>query len=791
MTDSDTNVNESNVTELPKVKYDLDGIDQFLQTVFHTELDEDEHVLAFMSKTNTPSYPTTEDDLLKRVGRTDYPLACYYSIATAVPDDKNRLRNRKSLFKRMHVVVLDDIGTKIKQADLPEGMWDNATYRIESSPGNYQLGFVLNEPVADLEHARLLIALMFSSGYSDTGGALCNKVVRLPCGVNGKKGDHQYFPVRLDHLNAEARFDPDDLLSLVGSKARWHDVQADADRARKMYLSRTEGATAWSPITSNGSTFDGIVDPVLEWLYEKDRVISEGIEFVQVKCPWAHEHTDNQFTASYSPLGWGPVPYTTMRSFNCFHDHCSHRTTEDFLIDVALENGPHVPRIEEVGDMTARYVFDQTGDCAWDMYATNPKPIKMSAFGTLHAGKVFRASLSTGKLHALPRKQLWIEAPNRVNVQGATYYPGCRERIIERGEDLYYNIYTLPERERRDPRMEHVQRFLEFIEYLIPHEDERLYFIEWLACKVQYPEFRGPGVIMYAPIEGTGRNTLLKIIGKLFGDFNIQRVSLSSVLAEGGFNEWQERQVVCIDETLALDNAIARGSAYDRLKEVVDSSPQPVEINPKYGHKRESITVASYLFFTNHSDGLQFPDDSRRFFVIANPDQRNTPEYYGRLIEWITDDEAIDWSTDLWNWFMQVPTDRDKMSNAPPLTKTAEQMIEDAKSPVEVIAEAFVDFFPNGWVVRRELDNLLRSVGDFQDRRIKGHMRRAYKRLVGPSHHSVVAKINGETVRFTPVDDDANEAELEETKLWYKNSYNHNDLIAFVKNRLEEHDILL
>ena len=91
--------------------------------------------------------------------------------------------------------MLDDIGTKVPIDTLPEGL--EPTYIIESSAGNYQYGFVLDEPVTDLEQAEALIQLVYESGYSDAGGKMATKLVRLPGGVNGKKGEKRLFPVKL------------------------------------------------------------------------------------------------------------------------------------------------------------------------------------------------------------------------------------------------------------------------------------------------------------------------------------------------------------------------------------------------------------------------------------------------------------------------------------------------------------------------------------------------------------------------------------------------------------------
>lgn len=90
-----------------------------------------------------------------------------------------------SEFMSFHVIVVDDYGTKVPvgQAELVLGT--RPSYVIETSPGNYQAGWLM-EPVLDLGWVKgMLKELRIRIGAGDN---LADPVIwrRMPVGINGK-----------------------------------------------------------------------------------------------------------------------------------------------------------------------------------------------------------------------------------------------------------------------------------------------------------------------------------------------------------------------------------------------------------------------------------------------------------------------------------------------------------------------------------------------------------------------------------------------------------------------------
>lgn len=131
-----------------------------------------------------------QDDAGKRDGRwagkactpatvSDSPFGnAYMSVATFRRGPANSLRRDNAHFAGQYVVVLDD------QADADI----DPTYKLETSPGNFQLGFKLDKPITDPGIASRLnneIARTTKLG-ADKQGNLMVRYVRMPVACNTK-----------------------------------------------------------------------------------------------------------------------------------------------------------------------------------------------------------------------------------------------------------------------------------------------------------------------------------------------------------------------------------------------------------------------------------------------------------------------------------------------------------------------------------------------------------------------------------------------------------------------------
>ena len=676
------------------IDYDPDAVQEFINFVFHKK-NEDENILTWAPKTNRPSFPSPLKSIMNKLKNTNMPRAFYFGTATAKADVSGELRNRKDLFMGLHVVVLDDIGTKIPFDRIPEDLVPN--YKIETSEGNFQYGLILDEPIRDLALADALIHLVYTSGLSDGGGKLPNKLVRLPCGINGKEGSKGEFRVRLTEKNLDY-WTPSELLEVMDVGVKWEDIEKDIDAAHTGDAARKVGTSLWSPIKALASSLNGVVDPLLEWLYEEKKVANDNGGWVTVECPWCAAHTSGGNTAGYSPVGRGGE-HSIFRGFHCFHDSCADKTIHDYLEILAIEGAPQVPVKDVVADLVADYAFLTSEDSVVRIRGVNnPTTMKIGAFRNAYPRNAVVYE-QNGKAVTVPESKLWLTAPNRLTIAGRRYDPTSNSRITKFDNQSYLNTFTHPSWGKGSYDKEDIERFNGFVKFLIPSHEERDYFIQWLAAKAQNVCFKGAAILMVAPTQGTGRTTLTDMVAMLFQHENVKKVSFPSLCAAGeagSFNDWQESIIVTCDEVMTGDKS--KYKVYEGLKDLFDPKPKQTLVNTKYGSQRQVTLFTSYLLLTNHTDAVGALADDRRVYVIQNTISVNTPRYYASLNTWIAtlDEQGTPkWARSVWRWLQTLTPDVDMLNSPAPMTAGKLSMIEDTSSLCDVLPKViFNDMGP-------------------------------------------------------------------------------------------------
>ena len=133
----------------------------------------------------------------------------YFSVSLFASDAPKR---RKEMMKEMHVVVLDDA----KSISMPP------SWRLETSENNYQVGFILSEPVTDAQLGTRLLQEIGRKSYvnsNDPSGNNPVRYVRLPAAVNTKTNPP--FAHQLVEFVPERRYSLDELIDALCLDAQY------------------------------------------------------------------------------------------------------------------------------------------------------------------------------------------------------------------------------------------------------------------------------------------------------------------------------------------------------------------------------------------------------------------------------------------------------------------------------------------------------------------------------------------------------------------------------------------
>jgi hypothetical protein len=272
----------------------------FLRAVFGPDW-ADAHVCGFPCDPNAAG-PPWAGGRWSAIGQAISPRDnTYFTISTFNDDPAGgRAKRRKALFRATHAIVVDDVGTKVDPAataKLPPPSW-----KLETSPGNWQWGYILATPETDAGRVNALLDGMVARGLCadgrDPGMKGVTRYVRLPVGRNTKaKYGPGGFACVLTEWRPERRFTMDELAGPWGIDLPAPGTTPAAGQARAHTGAMAAGDAIY---------------PYLEgWGLVDGTRAADGQGFV-CECPWIAEHTQRADTGAAYYLGGG---------FCCHHGH--------------------------------------------------------------------------------------------------------------------------------------------------------------------------------------------------------------------------------------------------------------------------------------------------------------------------------------------------------------------------------------------------------------------------------------------------------------------------------------
>lgn len=398
------------------------------------------------------------------------------------------------------------------------------------------------------------------------------------------------------------------------------------------------------------------------------------------------------------------------------------------------EDEKDAARKEIVEALVERYAYWSDGSgYVVDVERGPEAAMSISSFRTKMRPLAWEEVGPRGGVKEINPAEEWEKHPCRADVAGYRFLPRSRDRAVVDGDLVYLNTWERPEWWDRDLEVSGsgAVTFFHFLEHLIPSDDERKWFIGWLAAKVQKPWLPNCGVVMVAERQGTGRGTLFDMLGCVLGRRHVKNVSAVQLIGGGSqsqYTDWlEESLVVTCDEVLAGDDtggamAWKRREVYERLKALVDPRPRVVPIVRKGLPNYQTEVYASFLLATNNVNALPLSPDDRRIAVITNtgvPLVENG-DFLERLNEWRSDEGFTDeFCASVFAALREVKVDWSSVRESPRWMLGRARMLEanetDLDGVIENILEGLDSDFILGHHLRERVGRSLEANGLISD----------------------------------------------------------------------------
>jgi hypothetical protein len=628
----------------------------------------------------------------------------YVSVATTNgklnKSGKGLARGRKYLVA-VHAFVADDVGTKAKPSPV------DPSYKLESSQGNFQHGYLFRRPVTDMQRFEAFVEWCADQGYTDAGATGAYRIVRLPGSCNTKPGRDEWIARCEVPDDGMPDWKLEELAEAFGlDEGTWQRYMANI------------GTTTGKKEKSGGAAaaLGQVTDPLLTWLADNDHVVSDqGGNFVDVVCPWHANHTTGANTAGYSPLGRGDSEHNQeRRAFHCMHEHCKGHKFDDFLKWVVDHGGPEVSRVGALELAQGRYVYVKLGQRVVDMQQRE-KGGGVWNWPWADWAKAERQYVQIpGRERTVLLTTAFLDSRDTRKAATTRFSPTTEDGLLEICGQTVVNTYMAP-RHPETPSGDIPLEFVEHVTYLMPSPVERELFLDWFACGVQRPWQRRYAIVMHTESYGTGRGWLVDLCRCLWPGM-VESVTVPQLLGKGNggdktYNNWEVGKLLLTIDEAKEEETNDYFKAYESLKQRIDPrGPTPLRANAKYGALTDEEAWHSILVCSNHDDALVIPDGDRRIAVFKNPTETREREYYTRLYACLDPGSAAAFAARVWWWLKR----RDIAAfspHHPPVTESKLAMIEHHRLPSDAILRHLRENAPSDLITRTRLERAVRGAG--------------------------------------------------------------------------------
>ena len=197
--------------------------------------------------------------------------------------------------------------------------------------------------------------------------------------------------------------------------------------------------------------------------------------------------------------------------------------------------------------------------------------------------------------------------------------------VYEHGGNQWLNTYV-------DPAIEPIEGdespFCDFIQYLVPNDEERSHLLNMIAWTVRNPGSKlGHALLFGSEQQGIGKSTLLEIWRALLGVGNTRLTTTEEI--NGPYQNFISGALLVLVEEL---NMSFGAQNYNRIKNLITG--HTAEVNEKFVASREMRNHATFVFLTNLAVPILIEDSDRRMFYISSPAFPREPQFYREFNVW-------------------------------------------------------------------------------------------------------------------------------------------------------------
>lgn len=273
--------------------------------------------------------------------------------------------------------------------------------------------------------------------------------------------------------------------------------------------------------------------------------------------------------------------------------------------------------------------------------------------------------------------------PHCQQVTGLTFLPEHPPGVVHYEGDLLFNMYKDLRVKPKKHEASDLKPFFEFMEFLLPVEEERHEMLRWMATIYARPQTRvGYAVLMHSEKQGVGKSTLMDLMALMIGPRHVSTPSDTDI--ESDFTGWlTNRRLICVHEIYAGHS----WKVYNKLKTLITDSR--VTSNIKHQATFDMPMRAHFIAASNSATALRIDNKDRRWFMPEIAE--HLMDDYGPIREWLHGDGPAYLADYFLKWDDYIKPNEIAMR-----TSRKEDMIEQSLTESQVAASHLLSVLEEG-----------------------------------------------------------------------------------------------
>jgi hypothetical protein len=612
---------------------DINNLD-FLQAIFRKNVPQGAAVTV-CSLQGDPSDQGWTAQVLTRSTQLRETDNNYVSCSTFRKDEHGRVRAKKENVAATHFIMCDDAGVRfsLDRLDALPPSW-----LIETSPENYQAGYIFESPVSGKD-ADDLLEMVIDAGLCDEGAKPAStRWARLPVAVNGKpkhaapdgspfrcklrewKPENRYAIQRIiEGLGLQPRQQPKTVVGKIKTGAHARAPARDSDTENnEADLNRVQSAL--TAIDPNKLQYN-------QWLHIGFALHASGLEEAEELwfdwCSRYDKNNEEENATKWASFVSGAEidrdsKVTIATLFSTAREH-GWVDEQDELKTALNEINQNYCYVSEQGVATImREDFDER---------RNRRIFTRQTTVDFEKDFLPRKFTISDRKNAKPTSlgNIWLNWPlRRQYLGGVVFDPSGKATALSKPGREVLNLWG---GFGVEPVKGSCEKFLSHLKTVICRDNDEhyRYLVNWMARAVQHPDSPGEVAVVMTGKKGTGKSITGRAFTSLFGAH--QLIISNPRHLTGHHNEHLQLVVALFVEEAPFAGDIKNENALKNL--ITDDT---ILVEPKFRKAVESDNYLHIMMASNETHVVRASEDERRYFVLnVSEDRIGDFQYFAEL----------------------------------------------------------------------------------------------------------------------------------------------------------------